>query len=64
MAAAKKCDRCGNYYDDNRRKRIMGFSVIGIKIITQGPYKNMDLCDICVDELYDFLKIKEDEKND
>ena len=64
MAAAKKCDRCGNYYDNNERKRIMGFSVIGIKIRTLCHYKNMDLCDICVDELYDFLGIKEDEKND
>ena len=55
MAYAKKCDRCGKYYDNNRSKRIDCASVIGIKIITQGPYTLMDLCDECIIELYKFL---------
>ena len=46
MANAKKCNRCGKYYDDIPKvKSINGYKVRGIKIFTSyGPYLKLDLC--------------------
>ena len=61
MASAKKCDRCGKYYDKcTSVKRINDYQVKGIKIFTSyGPYLELDLCEKCIDDLYDFLGIEE-----
>lgn len=61
MANAKKCDRCGKYYDKCPNvKTINGYKVLGIKIFTSyGPYLELDLCEKCIDDLYDFLGIEE-----
>ena len=61
MASAKKCDRCGKYYDKcTSVKRINDHQVKGIKIFTSyGPYLELDLCEKCIDDLYDFLGIEE-----
>ena len=61
MASAKKCDRCGKYYDKcTSEKRINGYQVKGINIFTSyGPYLELDLCGKCIDDLYDFLGIEE-----
>ena len=61
MANVKKCDRCGKYYDKcTSTKRINGYNVRGINIfISYGPYLELDLCEKCIDDLYDFLGIDE-----
>ena len=73
MAIAKKCDRCGKYYDKNteHKQNISGrlyyedgmcFTVDEVNI----DFK--DLCDECLDKLHIFLNgaelILEDGKND
>ena len=62
MANAKKCDRCGKYYDDIPKvKSINGCFVRGIKIFTSGPYMEVDLCGDCIIDLYKFIGLdKED----
>ena len=66
MALAIKCDRCKKYYDKNEGiKSINGCFVRGIKIITgTGPYKGLDLFDSCIYELYTFLGMNEEERNE
>lgn len=62
MANAKRCDRCGKYYDENYHDRyIMGHTIIQLRLATELPnnYRPYDLCDCCFDDLYDFLGIKE-----
>lgn len=54
MADAKKCDRCGNYYDKNEKHetvgRISGEVVVGIGTIGRNGHmdKYFDLCDTCI----------------
>ena len=67
MADAKKCDRCGAYYDTNKgAKSINGYFVRGVRICTSisNSTIKVDLCDDCINKLYDFLygsiKNKED----
>ena len=63
MAFAKKCDRCKSYYDKNEGvKSIDGCFVRGIKLEASGLYRYLDLCDPCVYELYTFLGLNEEEK--
>ena len=65
MANAKKCDRCNDYYDKNKGvKTINGCVVKGIRLETSGPYRNLDLCDPCICELYTFLGLNEEENRD
>ena len=60
MADAKKCDRCGKFYDKcPKAKSINGRYVQGIRISTSGPYIELDLCEKCINDLYDFLGIEE-----
>ena len=62
MAAAKKCDRCCKYYDKNEKhtvpengyKYILGGIATTI-IRTNNMFKQYDLCDECLDDLFDFL---------
>lgn len=64
MADAKRCDRCGNYYEKNSKYRsvVRGETyVTGIKT-TYGEEKLMDrcfdLCDDCLTALDDFLEMR------
>ena len=67
MAYAKKCDRCGRFYDE---KYVKGFGkkiklddlpVQGIKIISNpNKYGNYyDLCPECIIDLLKFMNINE-----
>lgn len=62
MAAAKKCDRCGKYYDANRGpKSIEGIYVTGISInACTIHHRDFDFCDECINKLYTFLLGHED----
>ena len=60
MAAAKKCDRCGKFYDRNNRmnKGLYKNEVIDgiVKTTNIGNYLNqIDLCDECLGKLDIFL---------
>ena len=60
MAAAKKCDRCGKFYDRNTRtnKGLYKNEFIDgiVKTTNIGNYLNqIDLCDECLDKLDIFL---------
>lgn len=59
MAKAKKCDMCGQYYDDNKKYRKC--NIEGARF-TDGKFKRsnkIDLCDDCIDELIKFLNTEE-----
>ena len=65
MANAKKCDRCGSYYDKNKGVgSINRCFVSGIRLETSGPYRSLDLCDSCIYDLYTFLGLKKEEEED
>ena len=57
MANAKKCDRCGVFYQRDVARRITVY-------IDRHPYpqERLDLCDACTDELYKFLGYEKKEK--
>ena len=60
MAAAKKCDRCGKFYDRNTRinkgRYKNEFIDEIVKTTNIGNYLNqIDLCDECLDKLDIFL---------
>ena len=62
MARAKKCDRCGNFYEKNELYITSGkvsCSTIGGVATTDAFYRNVDkkydLCDDCIVELFRFL---------
>ena len=59
MAYARQCDRCKKYYNKNQAKTINGSYVHTIHIRTSGPYKELDLCDECIVDLYKFLGLEE-----
>ena len=63
MAFAKKCDRCKSYYDKNKGvKSINGHLFRRIRLETSAQGKILDLCDPCIYELYTFLGLNEEEK--
>lgn len=65
MADAKKCDRCGSYYNKNKGVRsINGCFVKGIRLETLGLYEVLDLCDTCIYDLYKFLGLNKEEEDD
>lgn len=59
---AKKCDRCGAYYDENKMYKetnlIPGSVLIGMSLLCRDSrYGNeYDLCDSCLTDLKEFLK--------
>lgn len=60
MSRAKKCDRCGAFYEENARIKVKhnGETFIdGLYTTTSNgfTYKSYDLCDECVDDLMHFL---------
>ena len=63
MANAKKCDRCGSYYDKNKGVySVDGCFVRSIRLETSGPYKIFDLCDTCIFDLCTFLGLNKEGK--
>lgn len=66
MAQAKKCDRCGAFYENNTRYpvsiRSCKTAIDGITFSTRNDdtVGYMDLCDDCITELKAFLGCKED----
>ena len=73
MAIAKKCDRCGKYYDKNteHKQNISGrlYYEDGMCFTVDELNTDFkDLCDDCLDKLHIFLNgaelIMEDGKND
>lgn len=66
MASAKKCDRCGKYYDNNEAIRqgitnIGDSTIIAIKYVYHNniSVERFDLCDDCVQKLKDFMMMRE-----
>ena len=60
MANAKKCDRCGVYYDKNQKfklKKSLGDFADGITFtgVNGNVSSQFDLCDDCIERLYIFL---------
>lgn len=58
MANAKKCDRCGSYYDHNVRVRAPKGGFLGaIETLTSNmnDIKCYDLCDNCAEDLMRFI---------
>ena len=61
---AKKCDRCGTYYDENKKHkttgRVHGGTISGFCTTAQSSYdKCFDLCDDCVGSLLNkFMKME------
>lgn len=64
MAAAKKCDRCGNYYEENKnqlgkrygdndRKTLRRLEVI---VSCGHEEKSIDLCDECWKKFYKWME--------
>ena len=52
-----------SYYDKNKGvKSINGCFVRGIRLETSAQGKILDLCDPCIYELYTFLGLNEEEK--
>lgn len=62
MSSARKCNRCGKYYDHHASKNIKTKQVIGIRIQTSTYFNDYDLCPKCADKLLKFMGIKEDDK--
>ena len=61
MADAKKCDRCGMYYDVNKQHHAScnGNTFIdGMRFTLVNGYelKSIDLCDDCIGKLKKFLE--------
>lgn len=59
MATARKCDKCGKYYDENKKYRYdfgMG-TVIGLRFetINDNNSSRIDLCDECLGKIKEFL---------
>ena len=59
MAIARKCDRCGKYYDENK-KYVFGLAmgtVIGLRFETLNGNNSsrIDLCDECLGKIKEFL---------
>lgn len=64
----KKCDRCGAYYEKNKKHRtfgcIAGDVISGMQTMTRADGRDchFDLCDDCIGDLKKFLNIKEPDK--
>ena len=70
MANAKKCDRCGNYYDANTKYEIPSYLdtryAIGISTLVSFDFNcetepgiSYDLCDKCLESFYNWLEVQE-----
>lgn len=57
MAIARKCDRCGKYYDENKKYNLVIGTVIGLRFETLEGFNSsrIDLCDECLGKIKNFL---------
>lgn len=57
---AKKCDRCGDYYDNHRDY------MLDLKKVDRmsGTLLQVDLCKQCSEELFDWFQVKAEESED
>lgn len=58
MANAKKCDRCGKYYQlEEKKQTITGNTLCTIKLINRYgcDFRELDLCDDCAAGLWRWL---------
>lgn len=56
MAMARKCDRCGKYYDRNEKYLFGRENVIGIRFESPNKHNDrIDLCDECLEKTEEFL---------
>ena len=67
MASAKKCDRCGNYYDENTKYFVEEVGICKIHISGISTLQSLgimhpmntdtkyDLCDECLESFYNWL---------
>lgn len=65
---AKKCDRCGKYYNENKKYKekcrigrvVFEEYIDGVKFsVKDHTGKRIDLCDDCITELRKFLNMEE-----
>lgn len=63
MAAARKCDRCGKYFDKNEEWKYNGQIITGITFDFRSSHSSIeyDLCDSCLSKLRFFLEHPEAE---
>ena len=70
MCLAKKCDRCGIYYDQRnisfKNQFINGIMLIDRKVNNEAQFGrlNIDLCPECLNSLVDWLAYDEKENKD
>lgn len=68
MANAKKCDRCGNYYQERQPNAFEAFSNSLFDVVAKPEVlykietieKFLDLCPACSKSLKRWMKLKED----
>lgn len=61
MADAKRCDVCGKFYVNEKKKfRINGYNagVIAILSVNENNLKKYDVCDECAEKVFNFLENK------
>lgn len=62
MSKAKKCDRCGKFYEKNAvmesKGSVLGSTIGGIKTVTKDGRtdEDFDLCDDCIKRLGEWIK--------
>ena len=54
MAIARKCDRCGQFYDAPKDDEVCGF--VWLTGCGGMSFKNVDLCPDCTDKLGEWLE--------
>lgn len=68
MALAKKCDRCGNFYEHYPKSKLVQNNAI--RRLYKNEYGNIssqdntiDLCEKCMSEFENFMLLKEKEND-
>lgn len=68
MSVARKCDRCGKFYEKNRVKWFFNGGSItrGINVINKNNLisAEYDLCDSCIEDFRDFMVNYDDKEVD
>lgn len=67
MSVARKCDRCGKFYEKNRVKWNYGGSITrGINVVNINNLiaVECDLCDSCIEDFRAFMDYYDDKEED
>lgn len=67
MSVARKCDRCGKFYEKNRVKWNCGGSITrGINVVNTNNIivVECDLCDSCIEDFRAFMDHYDDTEED